>query len=223
MSDAMQDVDREIADTLRLVQALPRGRRMGRGRSIRRGRNHLRRMRVGQLVGERRRPMIENDHDLGKASLERLAAELERRGLLRSADQIRRNDSMANAAETSAMAAAVTPILHAAHNGRIDADQESEQLAAAVDQRVAEIAGDELESLPIETERETTALTASEVAEDLREVGAPVEALDAHDFASEVAGDDPQEGIVAGAETHPPTLEFPPVELDQSRSEEPEL
>ncbi|MDN6199965.1 hypothetical protein ACTXMG_08510 [Corynebacterium flavescens] len=55
------------------------------------------------------------------------------------------------------------------------------------------------------------------------EVDAPADALVANDYASAVVGDDPQAGIEAGVETHPETLEFPPIKLEQESAESVEL
>lgn len=113
------------------------------------------------------------------------------------------------------MGAATAAAMNDAEAGTIDEDREGE--------RIEEIAGDEFEELPIEMERETTALTGDEVAEDLMEVDAPAEALAANDYASDVVGDDPQAGIEAGIETHPETLELPPIQLEQESAESVEL
>lgn len=124
---------------------------------------------------------------------------------------------------TTYLGATAARILASSAAGEISEDREGERLEAAVDDRVAELAGPDLADLPVENERETTALTGDELAEDLVEVDAPVEALDAHDYASAVAGDNPQEGIVAGCQPHPETLEFPPIQLDHTQAEEAEL
>ena len=124
---------------------------------------------------------------------------------------------------TTAMGVTAAGIMSAAGDGDINEDREGERLEAAVDDRVAELAGPDLADLPVDSDREKTALTGDELAEDLVEVGAPVEALDAHDYAAVVAGDNPQEGIVAGLESHPPTLEFSPIQLDHIQAEEAEL
>lgn len=222
MSEPMQDIDRELAEVLRLTQSLPRGARRGMGRSMRPGSNHMRRMSTGRLVREHRHDVNDRrERGLEHESSDALAAELERRGLRDSADQVRRGpeSQLAPVVATTAMGAAAAKAMSNAEEGTIDEDREGEQIEAAVDQRVEELAGDEFEELPVESERETTALTGEEVAEDLAEIDAPEEAQYAHDFASEVVGDDPQAGIEAGVEAHPETLEFPPVQLEQESSE----
>lgn len=227
MSESMQEIDREVADVLRLAQNLPRGARRGMGRSMRPGSNHMRRMRTGRLVREHRRDVNDRrEQGLKYESSEALIAELERRGLTTSADQVRRGpDSQAGplmAATTMGTAAAAA--MSAAEDGTIDEYQEAQKIEAAVDQRVEELAGDEFEELPIESQREITALTGDEVAEDLVEVGAPEAAQYAHDVASEMAGNDPQAGIEAALEdAHPETLEFPPIQVEQEASESAEL
>lgn len=225
MSEAMKDIDREIADALRMVQSMPRGMRRGMGRSMRPGSNHLRRMRTGQLVREHRRDVTRHDRGLERSSSDALAAELERRGLRDAAAEVRRgpSDQVGQVVATTAMGVTAAGIMSAAGDGDINEDREGERLEAAVDDRVAELAGPDLADLPVDSEREKTALTGDELAEDLVEVGAPVEALDAHDYAAVVAGDNPQEGIVAGLESHPPTLEFSPIQLDHTQAEEAEL
>lgn len=226
MSEPMQDIDREVADVLRLAQSLPRGARRGMGRSMRPGSNHMRRMRTGRLVREHRRDVNDRrDRGLKYESSEALVAELERRGLKESADQVRRGpeNQAGSVVAATAMGTAAAAAMSAAEDGTIDEDREAEKIEAAVDQRVDELAGSEFEELPIESERATTALTGDEVAEDLAEIDAPEEARYAHDFASEVVGNDPQAGIEAGVETHPETLEFPPIQLEQESSESAEL
>lgn len=226
MSDPMQDIDREVADALRLAQNLPRGARRGMGRSMRPGSNHMKRMRTGRLVREHRRDANDGrERGLEHESSEALAAELERRGLRTSAEEVRRGpeSQVGPVVATTAMGAATAAAMSDAEAGTIDEDREGERIENAVDDRVEEIAGEEFEELPIEMERETTALTGDEVAEDLMEVDAQAEALAANDYASDVVGDDPQAGIEAGVETHPETLEFPPIQLEQESAESVEL
>lgn len=226
MGEAMQDIDREVADVLRLTQNLPRGARRGMGRSMRPGSNHMRRMRTGRLVREHRRDVNDRrERGLEHESSEALAAELERRGLRESAEQVRRvpEPSTAPIVAGTAMGVTAAAAMGDAADGTIDEDREGEQIEAAVDERVEELAGDEFEELPVETERETTALTGEEVSEDLAEIDAPEQAQYAHDFASDTVGDDPQAGIEAGIETHPETLEFPPIQLEQESAETAEL
>lgn len=222
MSEPMQDIDRELAEVLRLTQNLPRGARRGMGRSMRPGSNHMRRMRTGRLVREHRHDVNDRrERGLEHESSDALAAELERRGLRDSADQVRRGpeSQVAPVVATTAMGAAAAAAMSDAEDGTIDEDREGEQIEAAVDQRVEELAGDEFEELPVESERETTALTGDEVVEDLVEIDASEEALVAHDYASQIQGGDPQAGFSAAMEANPETLEFPPVQMDQESSE----
>lgn len=228
MSDPMQDIDREVAEALRLAQNLPRGARRGSGmgRSMRPGSNHMKRMRTGRLVREHRRDTNHwRERGLEHQSSEALAAELERRGLRDSAEQVRRGpeSQVGPVVATTAMGSAAAAAMSDAEAGTIDEEREGELIESAVDQRVEELAGDEFEQLPVESERETTALTGAEVADDLREVDAPDEAQAANDYVSAVVGDDPQAGIEAGVETHPETLEFPPVQLEQESADAVEL
>lgn len=227
MSEPMQDIDREVADVLRLAQNLPRGARRGMGRSMRPGSNHMRRMRTGRLVREHRRDVNgQRERGLKYESSEALVAELERRGLKESADQVRRGpDNQADpVVAATAMGTAAAAAMSAAEDGAIDEDREAEQIEAAVDQRVEELAGNEVEELPIESERATTALTGDEVAEDLAEIDAPDEARTAHDFASDVVGNDPQAGIESALEDTPSeTTEFPLIQLEQESSQAVEL
>lgn len=225
MSEPMQDIDREVADVLRLAQNLPRGARRGMGRSIRPGSNHLRRMRTGRLVREHRRDVTDRrGRGLEYESSEALSAELERRGLTESAEQVRRgpDSAVGPVVATTAMGTAASAAMASTDDGRMSEDREGEHLETAVDDRIEELAGQDLQELPIESERETTALTGEEVAADLTEVGASEDALFAHDFASQVVGNDPQSGIQAGVDSHPETLEFPPIQVEKE-SESAEL
>ena len=91
-------------------------------------------------------------------------------------------------------------------------------------QWTSELAGNEVEELPIESERATTALTGDEVAEDLADIDAPDEARHAHDFASDVVGNDPQAGIESALEDpHPEALEPPSIQREQESSQAVEL
>lgn len=226
MSEPMQDIDRELAEVLRLTQNLPRGARRGMGRSMRPGSNHMRRMSTGRLVREHRRDVNDRrERGLEHESSDALATELERRGLRDSADQVRRGpeSQVAPVVAATAMGVATAAAMTDAEEGAIDEDREGERIEAAVDERVEDLAGDEFEELPIESERETTALTGDEVAEDLVEIGASEEARVAHDYASQIQGGDPQAGFSAAMETNPETLEFPPVQMDQESSDAAEL
>jgi hypothetical protein len=212
----MRDIDQEITEILRLSQGLANRLPRGRGRSIRPGRNHLRRMSTGTLVREHRRQVINDrltrsDKAIPGAGLVALGAEFLRRGLSGAALAIE-NRERSDIANTPGGREAKAAIEQAQQRPGASEDFEGARLESIVNARVDELGGADQ---PVVTERETTALTSAELTEDFEEVEASAETQESAVFTGEVNGEDPQEGLEVAATAHPETLEFEPITAEQ--------
>lgn len=214
--NAEREIDQEIAEILRLSQGMSNRLRRGQGRSIRPGRNSLRRMKTGTLVREHRRQVNDDrrpnrdtvNPDVQRAAMLALAQEFNRRGLEESAAAIE-NQEQAQEATTHGGQQAQEVIEQAQAQRTANEDFEGTRLENLVDERVAELGG---KDLPVVTERDTTALTSEELAEDLIEVEASPDAYDALAFSADINGHDPQQGFDS---PHPETLEFEAITPEQ--------
>ena len=79
---ASRTIDSEVADTLRQMRRMARSSTAVSNRSLRPGRNTLRRMNTGELVGAYRQEIVERRiHGVEDTRWEALSTELERREL----------------------------------------------------------------------------------------------------------------------------------------------
>src|SRR5690625_4938107 len=85
------NIDAEVADALRQMRRISNTARMETHRSLRQGRNALRRMDTGELVGAYRQEVVDRRiHGIEDTRWESLATELERRELREAAEEARR-------------------------------------------------------------------------------------------------------------------------------------
>lgn len=193
---ASYNIDAEVADTLRQMRRISRNAKVVSNRSVRPGRNSLRRMDSGELVGAYRHEMVERHiHGIEDTRWESLSTELERRELREAAEEIRRNEPREDRDPTTTMGTITAGIV--AGSVVVGAYRENSRIENAVNARADELGAAEL---PIETEREKSVLTHDEYAADLEEVGAGDEALAAVEYSAEINGDNPEEAMIPSAE-----------------------
>lgn len=184
-----QDLDTQLAETFRVIANSTAYPRPGRGRSIRPGKNALRRMKLGRLVQDYRVEISERQRtDLSDRSWKELADELDRRQLPQAARQVREGDHRGEMAITTVMASSTLAVLSIGAEKFTNEDQQNAELERMIDSHAEELGSAEL---PAELDRERDALSEAEYIADLEEVGADQAAIDAELFASEIAGDQP--------------------------------
>ncbi|MCQ9334906.1 hypothetical protein NQ042_12610 [Corynebacterium phoceense] len=187
-------VDLEVADALRQMRKIARVSQTQK-RSLRPGRNALRRMDTGQLVNSFRQETVDRRiRGVEDTRWDSLADEFERRDLREAADEARRNAPYPERGVETALGAVAAGIVAGAAAGSY---RESDKLEEAVNDRVNELGGDEL---LVEQQRETEPLTATEYEQDLEEIGASEEAQEAARFSGNVNGENPAEGMIPRAE-----------------------
>ncbi|MGO3084462.1 hypothetical protein [Ancrocorticia populi] len=173
-------------------------------------------MSTGKLVREHRRQVNDNrrarrDSTLPGVGLLAIASEFFRRGMPESAAAIENGEST-DVAHTEGGVHAQQAIEETQNQPNATEDTEGKRLENVVDERVKELGGTDE---PVVTERETTALSNQELAEDLEEMEADPEAYDAAVFSGEVNGNEPQQSLEMAEATHPETLEFEAIDLQQ--------
>lgn len=192
-------IDQETHETLSVINNAPPAAKQGSGRSLRPGKNALRRMTLGRLVREYRIERVERErNNRPQRQWGSLAWELDRRGLKESADYVRRNEEPHRDHRTgtsSIMAGAVAGIVGMSVAQRIGEDREFDLIERSVDQRLEsqDLGASEL---LVETERETSVLSSEEYRQDLAEVSVDDEVLEANDLAIDAVGEDAEAGMM---------------------------
>lgn len=189
---ASRTIDSEVADTLRQMRRMSRGSTAVSNRSLRPGRNTLRRMNTGELVGAYRQEIVERRiHGVEDTRWESLSTELERRELREAAEEARRDDPAENRDATTTMGTMAAGII--AGSVVAGAYRETSRIENAVNDRAEELGS---EDLPVDQLRETSPLTHSEYSADLEEVGADEQTLEAADYSAVINGENPEEAML---------------------------
>jgi hypothetical protein len=190
------NIDSEVADALRQMRRISNAAHMETHRSLRQGRNALRRMDTGELVGAYRQEVVDRRvHGIEDARWDSLADEFERRDLREAAEEARRRAPYDHHDATTAMGAMTAGIVA----GAVIAGsyRENSRIENTVNDRAAELgAADE----PVETQRETSVLSHSEYIADLEEIDAGDEAISAVAYSAEINGENPEEAMMPSAE-----------------------
>ncbi|OAH29803.1 hypothetical protein [Corynebacterium stationis] len=191
-----RNIDSEVADALRQMRKISKTGRAENNRSLRPGRNTLRRMDTGELVGAYRQEVVDRHiHGIEDVRWGSLATEFERRELREAAEEARRRAPYDHQDATTAMGTVAAGIV--AGSVIAGSFRENSQIENAVNDRANELgAADE----PVETQRETSVLSHSEYIADLEEVDAGDDAISAIAYSAELNGDNPEEAMMPSAE-----------------------
>ena len=192
-----RDIDVVLARALRAIRAAARrSRPQVRPRSVEPGRHGLRRLTAGALVVESVRRSLETNQGVAGMSDRVIADEFDRRGLEECRQEHERGAGDGDTVEV------VDPSVATGIEAMVAIqswDAVAGGLAETLDLTVAEsgAAAEELDGL-----RETTALTSSEVFDDLAETDASASAMAAAVEVGEYV-DDPSADLAAQAELGP--------------------
>ena len=190
------NIDAEVADALRQMRRISNTARMETHRSLRQGRNALRRMDTCELVGAYRQEVVDRRiHGIEDTRWDSLATELERRELREAAEEARRRAPYDHHDATTAMGTVTAGIV--AGSVIAGSYRENTHIENAVNDRADALGAADT---PVETQRDTSVLTHSEYIADLDEIDAGDDAISAITYSAELNGDNPGEAMMPSAE-----------------------